>query len=135
MCSSDLIFIFGLKTHEVQDLRQKGYHPYEIYKNNVQLKAVLDAISGGHFSADEPKRYRSLVNNLIYDGDHYMLLADFLDYVNAQSKVDELYRDPARWSQCALNNIAGMGPFSSDRTIAEYAREIWHVQALRNAAK
>lgn len=131
----DNIFIFGLKTHEVQDLRQKGYHPYEIYKNNVQLKAVLDAISDGHFSADEPKRYRSLVNNLIYDGDHYMLLADFLGYINAQSKVDELYRDPARWSQCALNNIAGMGSFSSDRTIAKYAREIWHVQALRNAAK
>ena len=126
----DNIFIFGLKTPEVRAFREKGYHPYEIYKNNAQLKAVLDALGSGYFSPEEPKRYRSLVNNLIYDGDHYMLLADFVDYVNTQAKVDALYRDPARWSKCAITNIAGMGPFSSDRTIAAYARDIWRVKPI-----
>ncbi len=130
----DNIFIFGLKTPEVKALREKGYHPYEIYKNNAQLKAVLDALSSGYFSPDEPKRYRGLVNNLIYDGDHYMLLADFADYINTQAKVDTLYRDPARWSQCAIANVAGMGHFSSDRTIAEYASDIWRVSPLGPAA-
>jgi glycogen phosphorylase len=124
------IFIFGLKTPEVRDLRVAGYHPLNYYENNPALKAVLDAIGGGQFSPDEPARYSALVNALVWGGDHYMLLADYASYVETQAKVDALYREPAQWCQRAIRNVAGMGVFSSDRTIAEYANQIWHVSTL-----
>ncbi|MFZ2662983.1 MAG: glycogen/starch/alpha-glucan phosphorylase [Rhodoferax sp.] len=124
----DNIFIFGLKAPEVRQLRVEGYHPLHRYENNVALKAVLDAISEGQFSPDEPERYRALVNSLVWGGDHYMLLADYASYVATQAQVDALYSQPALWSQRAIRNVAGMGVFSSDRTIGEYARDIWHVK-------
>ena len=121
------IFIFGLKTPEVRDLRVAGYHPLDYYGNNPALKAVLDAIGGGQFSPDEPNRYSALINALVWGGDHYMLLADYASYVATQAKVDALYQQPELWCKCAIANVAGMGVFSSDRTIGEYARKIWHV--------
>ncbi|MEY4140625.1 MAG: hypothetical protein RLZZ371_2807, partial [Pseudomonadota bacterium] len=121
------IFIFGLKTPEVRQLRVEGYHPLNFYESNPALKAVLDAIGEGQFSPDEPERYRALINSLVWGGDHYMLLADYASYVTTQSQVDALYSQPALWSQRAIRNVAGMGVFSSDRTIGEYARDIWHV--------
>jgi starch phosphorylase len=122
------IFIFGLKTPEVQALRRTGYQPMRLYETNPALKTVLDAIAGGTFSADEPGRYRALVDSLLWGGDHYLLLADYAAYVAAQSQVDELYRQPALWSERAITNVAGMGVFSSDRTIREYARAIWNIE-------
>ena len=92
------------------------------------LKAVLDAIGSGVFSADEPGRYRGLVDSLLWGGDHYLLLADYESYVAAQARVDALYREPAQWARRAIANVAGMGAFSSDRTIGEYASQIWNVQ-------
>jgi len=124
------IFIFGLKTPEVRDLRVAGYHPLNYYNNNPALKSVLDAISGGQFSPEEPSRYSALVNSLVWGGDHYMLLADYASYVSTQAQVDALYRQPAQWCKRAIRNVAGMGVFSSDRTIAEYASDIWHVSSL-----
>jgi len=124
------IFIFGLKTPEVRDLRVAGYHPLNYYDNNPALKAVLDAIGGGQFSPDEPSRYSALINSLAWGGDHYMLLADYASYVETQAKVDALYRQPGQWCQRAIRNVAGMGVFSSDRTIAAYASDIWHVSNL-----
>ncbi len=121
------IFIFGLKTPEVRQLRVEGYHPLNFYESNPALKAVLDAIGEGQFSPDEPERYRALINSLVWGGDHYMLLADYASYVATQAQVDALYSQPALWSQRAIRNVAGMGVFSSDRTIGEYARDIWHV--------
>ena len=125
----DNIFIFGLKTPEVRALRQTGYQPIRIYENTPPLKAVLDAVAGGQFSPDEPGRYRPLVDSLLWGGDHYMLLADYESYVATQTQVDDLYRSPARWCHKAIVNVAGMGVFSSDRTIREYARQIWHIEA------
>ncbi len=124
----DNIFIFGLKTPEVLALRQSGYQPMRYYENTPALKAVLDAVAGGQFSPDEPGRYRPLVDSLLWGGDHYMLLADYASYVATQSRVDDLYRLPAQWCQRAIANVAGMGVFSSDRTIREYARQIWHIE-------
>jgi len=124
----DNIFIFGLKTPEVAAARQAGYQPLRIYESHAQVKAVLDAISCGQFSPDEPGRYRALVDSLLWGGDHYMLLADFDSYVATQAKVDALYRDRAAWARKAIANVAGMGFFSSDRTIAEYAREVWGIE-------
>jgi starch phosphorylase len=123
----DNIFIFGLKTPEVAALKQTGYQPMRIYENTPALKAVLDAISGGAFSPDEPGRYRGLVDALLWGGDHYLLLADYESYVATQLRVDALYRQPALWAECAIANVAGMGVFSSDRTIGEYAKQIWHI--------
>ena len=124
------IFIFGLKTPEVRDLRVAGYHPLNYYDNNPALKAVLDAIGGGQFSPDEPSRYSALINSLVWGGDHYMLLADYASYVETQAQVDALYRQPDLWCLRAIRNVAGMGVFSSDRTIAQYASDIWHVASL-----
>jgi starch phosphorylase len=125
----DNIFIFGLKTPEVQALKQSGYQPMRYYDSTPALKAVLDAISGGQFSPDEPGRYRALVDSLLWGGDHYLLLADYASYVATQSQVDDLYRQPSAWCAKAITNVAGMGVFSSDRTIREYAQQIWHIAA------
>ena len=126
----DNIFIFGLKTPEVLAMKQHGYQPMRFYEANPQLKAVLDAIAGGVFSADEPGRYRGLVDSLLWGGDHYLLLADYASYIETQAKVDALYRQPGEWAARAIANVAGMGVFSSDRTIREYARQIWNVAAI-----
>jgi starch phosphorylase len=123
----DNIFIFGLKTPEVSALRQSGYQPMRYYESLPALKAVLDAISGGEFSPEEPGRYRELVDSLLWGGDHYLLLADYASYIAAQSRVDALYRQPAEWGARAIANVAGMGIFSSDRTIQEYADQIWRI--------
>ncbi len=127
----DNIFIFGLKTPQVQSLRDTGYHPTRLYDSNPALKAVLDAIGDGAFSPTEPTRYRALVDALLQGGDHYLLLADYDAYVATQRRVDDLYRDPAQWAERAISNVAGMGVFSSDRTIRAYASEIWHVDTER----
>ncbi|MDP3221668.1 MAG: glycogen/starch/alpha-glucan phosphorylase, partial [Rubrivivax sp.] len=125
----DNIFIFGLSTQEVANSRAAGYQPLRHYENKPHLKAVLDAIAGGQFSEDEPGRYRELVDALLWGGDPYMLLADFDSYVAAQSRVDSLFEDKAAWARKAIANVAGMGFFSSDRTIREYAREVWSLAA------
>jgi starch phosphorylase len=122
------IFIFGLRTPEVQALKHGGYHPLRYYEGNPQLKAVLDAIAGDQFSPDEPGRYRALVDSLLWGGDQYLLLADYEAYVATQARVDELFRNPSQWAQRAIANVAGMGVFSSDRTIREYATQIWGIE-------
>jgi starch phosphorylase len=125
----DNIFIFGLSTAEVAQHKAQGYQPLRLYEAQPRLKAVLDAIAGGAFSDDEPGRYRALVDSLLWGGDPYMLLADFDSYVAAQARVDALYERPEAWAKKAILNVAGMGFFSSDRTIREYAREVWGLQA------
>ncbi|MCX7272694.1 MAG: glycogen/starch/alpha-glucan phosphorylase [Burkholderiales bacterium] len=93
----DNIFIFGLRTPEVVALRQGGYQPMRLYESNPRLRTVLDAIAGGAFSPEEPGRYRGLVDSLLWGGDHYLLLADYPSYIEAQQRVDALYRNPAQW--------------------------------------
>ncbi|MGE0393697.1 MAG: glycogen/starch/alpha-glucan phosphorylase [Vicinamibacterales bacterium] len=127
----DHIFIFGLTTAEVAARRRAGYLPMEIYEHDLAVRSVVDAIGGGAFSPDEPGRYRALMDSLLWGGDHYLLLADFRSYLDAQARVDALFRDPDGWARTAILNVAGMGWFSSDRTIAEYASRIWHVEPGR----
>jgi starch phosphorylase len=123
----DNIFIFGLSAAEVAACKAAGYQPMRHLESNPRLKAVLDAISGGAFSPDEPGRYRPLVDALLWGGDPYMLLADFDSYLQAQARVDALFRTPEAWARKAIANVAAMGFFSSDRTIREYAREVWRI--------
>jgi starch phosphorylase len=124
----DNIFIFGLRTPEVVAMKKSGYQPLRFYEASAPLKAVLDAIAGGGFSPAEPARYRGLVDSLLWGGDHYLLLADYAAYVETQQRVDALYRTPGEWAARAIANVAGMGSFSSDRTIREYARQIWNIE-------
>lgn len=124
------IFIFGNTTPQVQTIRAKGYHPRDIYESNPELKLALDQIRSGHFSPNEPGRFQSIYDALVNFGDHYLLLADYDSYVKTQERVDEAYRNQADWHRKALFNIMNMGVFSSDRTIGDYARDIWHAKPV-----
>jgi starch phosphorylase len=117
-------FIFGHDDDQVRALRAQGYVPRQHYERNPKLRRVLDAIAHGSFSPSDEHRYRSLVDTLL-NRDTYLLLADFADYLAAQDRVDLLYRNAEAWAEHVILNIAGMGRFSSDRTIREYARTIW----------
>jgi glycogen phosphorylase len=118
------MFVFGLRTPQVAALKAVGYDPRLYIEENKTLANVITAIGNGTFSWDEPERYRSIVQSLTQH-DPYLLMADFADYVATQAKVDALYVDSKAWAERALRNIAGMGFFSTDRTIAEYVQKVW----------
>jgi starch phosphorylase len=122
------IFIFGLTTPEVADLRARGYNPNVHCDHNAELRQVLEMIGQGFFSVDEPDRYRALYDNLTKHGDHYMLQADYASYIATQEEVSAVYRDQEEWTRRAILNVARMGKFSSDRTIREYADKVWKVK-------
>ena len=117
-------FLFGLDADQITALRAQGYTPRQHYEQEPTLRRVLDAIASGTFSPGDEHRYRNLVEALLHR-DAYLLLADFADYLRAQARVDLRFRQPDRWAELAILNIAGMGRFSSDRTIREYAHNIW----------
>jgi len=123
---ADNIFIFGMTTPEVAARRSAGYQPRAVVDADPELAAVLAALREGTFSPEEPDRYQAIYDVLVNWGDHYLLLADFRAYVQAQQRVDAAYQDRQGWALKALRNVAAMGPFSADRTIAEYAEHIWH---------
>jgi starch phosphorylase len=125
-------FLFGLTVEQVAALRRSGYDPWEWYRGDRRLKAVLDAVASGVFSPGEPGLFRPVVDSLLNGGDPYLVLADFAAYCAAQDQVDAAYRDPDRWARMAILNVARSGKFSSDRTIREYADEIWKVRPIRN---
>ncbi len=122
----DNIFIFGLTADEVAEKRANGYVPRELIEGSRELHQAIEAISSGVFSPDDPHRYVELMNG-IYDHDWFMAAADFDSYAAAQRAVDICWEDQLRWRKSAIHNIANVGWFSSDRTIGEYAREIWGV--------
>ena len=126
----DNIFIFGHTTEEVARIKANDYDPARHYEENPALKQALDQIASGYFSPDDPQRFRPIADALLRHGDTYLLLADYASYVAMQRQVDALYRNPAEWARKAIHNVAGVGPFSSDRTIREYAEEIWNVKPL-----
>jgi glycogen phosphorylase len=122
----DNIFIFGLKTAEVASLRQSGYRPDDIILRSPHLKAALDGIAAGQFSVGEPGRHNDFVNRIRHN-DYFMVAADFAAYSEALSRVDALWKVPSEWTRKSIHNTARTGWFTSDRTIREYAREIWNV--------
>jgi starch phosphorylase len=122
-------FLFGLTAQEVQDVLHRGYRPRDHYEQNPELRAVLDLIQGGFFDHEHPELFRPIVQSLL-EHDPYLLLADFASYADCQKRVEEAYRDKERWTRMAILNVARMGKFSSDRTIREYAEEIWKAQSV-----
>jgi len=131
----DNIFIFGNSAGEVEALRAHGYDPGAYYEANAELKRALNQIGSGAFSPNDPTRFHAIVDSLLRYGDHYLLLADYESYVAAQERVDELYRWPDEWARRAILNVAAMGPFSTDRTIREYAERIWGVTPVSTTPK
>ncbi len=121
------ICIFGMTAEQVNSLRSAGYRPLDYYYRNPELKQALDQIANGTFSPGDPNLFKPIVDNLLHN-DNYMLLADYASYLACQDSVDKIYRQPYEWAKRSILNTAGMGKFSSDRTIAEYAREIWGIQ-------
>jgi len=123
------IFIFGLTTPQVAEVKANGYNPYDYYHSNPELKQVLDMIASGFFSIEEPNRYQPIIDNLLKNGDQYLLLADYASYIETQDRVGKLYQQQDEWTRLAILNVANMAKFSSDRAIGDYAKNIWHVKS------
>eukprot|EP00058_Branchiostoma_floridae_P027829 XP_002613320.1 hypothetical protein BRAFLDRAFT_118723 [Branchiostoma floridae] len=123
----DNIFIFGMTVDEVDELVKKGYKPREYYEKNEELRQALDMIRGGFFSPEKPDLFHDVVDALL-NHDRFCLLADYEAYIKCQDEVSALYKDPMAWTKKCVMNIAASGKFSSDRTIEQYAREIWGVE-------
>ncbi|MEX0322311.1 MAG: glycogen/starch/alpha-glucan phosphorylase [Puniceicoccaceae bacterium] len=122
------IFIFGRTVEEVEELWANGYNPYEVYFNDENLRAIVDWIGSSSFTPNHPDAFASLKHSLLDSGDPYLVLEDFADYVRAQERVDAAYRDQDEWTRMAILNTARVGKFSSDRTISQYANEIWDLK-------
>jgi len=120
-------FLFGLTAQQVADSRG-WYNPYWHYENEPETREALDMIVSNYFSRYEPGVFTQLYDTLLTFGDHYMHLADLKSYLEADQQLCDLYADPDGWASQAILNVAGSGKFSSDRTIAEYASEIWNVK-------
>ena len=127
---ADNIFIFGMTAEEVEQ-RKGSYNPWDIYHADEEIRRAVDMISQNFFSLLEPGIFAPLIHALLDGGDRYMLLADLRDYIATQEKVDALYRDRREWTRRAILNVAHAGKFSSDRTIREYSRDIWHLKPCR----
>ena len=123
------IFIFGLTAEQVLQNRQGNYKPRDIYAGNPELKRVIDMIAADYFSMDNPGLF-NFVPEILLNGDYYMLMADYADYVRTQDNVSRLYRRKSGWTKKSILNTARIGKFSSDRTIKEYAAEIWDVKPV-----
>ncbi len=123
----DNIFIFGMNVNEVEALRSRGYNPWNYYNNDEELRAIIDWIGSDYFTPGEHGAFAPLHDSLLNGGDPFMVLADFRAYSDAHQKVDALYRDKAGWARAAILNTARVGKFSSDRTIREYAEQIWRL--------
>jgi len=123
------MFIFGLKAAEVRTMReQKSYRPWEYYARDPRVKRVVDSFSSNLFCPNEPNLFAWIFASVLDANDEHFHLADFTTYVEVQEKAGNTFEDHGRWTQIAIMNVARMGHFSSDRTVAEYAREIWGVE-------
>src|SRR5271166_3974758 len=127
-------FLFGLTAEQVMALKASGYHPRHYYDRNPLLKDVIDQIAAGAFSGGDQQLFRPIVDSLLND-DQYLLLADYQSYIDCQETVSHAYLDQEHWTRMSILNASRMCFFSSDRSIADYARDIWHVQPLKLAAE
>ena len=121
------IFIFGLNADEVMEKKQSGYNPREVYMQNAELKAVLDMVQQGFFPGPQSNLFQPILENLLDHGDPYMILADFQSFCDIQEKIGNAYLDIDTWTRKSIINVSRMGKFSSDRSIKEYAKDIWNV--------
>jgi len=121
------IFIFGMTVDDVEAVQARGYNAYDYYNECPELKQVIDMIRDGFFTPENVNEFKDVVDLLLHN-DRFLTLADFKSYIAAQDEVAATYNDTSKWAEMAIHNIASSGKFSSDRTIAEYAREIWGME-------
>ncbi len=126
----DNIFIFGMKVEEVEALRAKGYDPREVYEKDEEIRHLVDWLGSDYFTPGEHHAFAPLHHSLLDGGDPYLVLADYRSYADCQARVDAAYRDQSKWAEMAILNTARVGKFSSDRTIREYAEQIWNLPAV-----
>jgi glycogen phosphorylase len=125
------IFLFGLQVEEIRKMRERGsYHPLTYYHRNPDIRRLMDTFASGLFCPDEPSRFRWIYESVLDRGDPYFHLADLESYIETQERVAQAFQDPAGWTCKAILNVARTGKFSSDRAIAEYAREIWNIKPI-----
>ena len=124
------IFIFGLTAKEVEKKKAQGYNPWDYYNSDEDLKTTLDMVRLNHFIPEEPNLFLPIWDSLMAHGDHYLVLADYRSFIQAQEKVRALYLDQEQWTRTSILNTANMGKFSSDRAVREYARDIWNIESL-----
>jgi starch phosphorylase len=122
------MYIFGLKVDDIERMRNEGYNSLTYYNGNGELKKAVDQIKDGFFSPEEAGLFHPITNALLNENDYYMVLADFEDYAETQKRVEKEYQKKSLWWEKAILNTARMGFFSSDRTIAQYAEEIWQTE-------
>ena len=123
-------FLCGMTVEDVRERLAEGYRPFEHYQTDEELRAAIDAIANGAFSKGDRELFKPIVDNLLWS-DPFMVLADFRSYVDCQEKdVGGMWRNPDRWTRASILNVARMGPFSSDRAIDEYCRNIWHLKPV-----
>ena len=122
--------IFGLSVEEVQALKARGYNSWDYYNADHELKSVLDWLDTDYFTPGEPGALSSIKNSLLQGGDPFLVLADFASYKEAHERAQALFKDKARWAKAAMMNSATMGIFSSDRSMHDYARDIWNLKAI-----
>ena len=125
---ADNFFLFGKTVEEIEGLRRSGYNPWDVYNSNAAVRRVLDAIKNNFFNLDQPGLFQPIWDTLLTHGDYYFVLAEFDAYVQCQAEISKAFEDPERWARMCILNIANSGKFSTDRTIAEYAKEIWDIQ-------
>ncbi len=124
------MFIFGHRVEEIERIKSEGYNPWDLYSNNKQIQEVMDAIRGDLFAPERPGLFGELFEELVQRGDMYCYLADFMPYLEVQERISAAYEDQAEWTRRSILNTARMGWFSSDRSIREYAENIWQVQPI-----
>ncbi len=127
---ADNFFLFGLTVEEVQAKKASGYHPWDYYNSNSELKLAIDRIASGFFSHGDTNLFKPLVDSLLYQ-DQYLLFADYQSYVDCQDLVSRAYRDRDHWTRMSILNVARMGYFSSDRSIRDYQQNIWKVPSVQ----
>jgi glycogen phosphorylase len=126
---SENFFLFGLTADQVTDLKTKGYNPQDYYHRDAELKRVIDLINTGLFAHGDKGLFGPLIDHLLYH-DEYLLMADYRSYVDCQEEVNRAFQDSARWTRMSIINTARIGKFSSDRSIHEYARNIWNLSSV-----
>ena len=123
------IFICGLKTEEINELvKTNSYNPYSLYESNNYIKRVVDSFKSDELCQKEPGLFNWIYESLVHNGDVYYHLADFESYAETQNKIELEFTDQSKWTKKAILNVARIGKFSSDRTISEYAKEIWGIK-------
>jgi glycogen phosphorylase len=125
------IYIFGLTAEEIRRMRRDlSYHPYQYYQRFPAVKRVMDAFNSNLFCPYEPGLFTWIYQSILDDKDEYFHLADLPSYLDMHEQAGREFKDPATWARKAILNVARVGKFSSDRTVREYAREIWHIKSI-----